>query len=315
MLWLKSVFAASLAFILGLVPALGHELYVRLPALPTIPREAVVLFGGDMMFDRSVRVAMQEHGEDFVFSCLGDTFQKPDLTITNLEGPITAHESLSVGSKVGGLNNTKFTFAPSTAELIKRHGIDAVSIANNHAQDFGFDGVRSTIDYLNSAGIGYFGDPLREHMFTSDVRGVRFAVIGYNEFQTYLGGDVWQGSTTTLQKISDARASGYLPIVFAHWGTEYVGANAMQKKLAHAFIDAGAEMVVGAHPHVVQENEVYSGKQIYYSLGNLFFDQYFSEDVRSGRLLEATFNARGLDSIREIPVYLERDRRTCLITE
>jgi poly-gamma-glutamate synthesis protein (capsule biosynthesis protein) len=99
--------------------------------------------------------------------------------------------------------------------------------------------------------------------------------------------------------------------VYSHWGDEYVTANAMQKSLARRFIDAGAEIVIGAHPHVVQEHELYAGKHIYYSLGNFIFDQYFNEQVRRGLMLELALDASGIADIREIPTYLERDRRTC----
>jgi len=74
--------------------------------------------------------------------------------------------------------------------------------------------------------------------------------------------------------------------VYTHWGVEYSPATDSEKKLAHEFIDAGAEIVIGSHPHVVQEHEVYKGKNIYYSLGNLIFDQYFSDAVDHGLTLQ-----------------------------
>lgn len=264
-----------------------------------------------MMLDRTVRLAMEDNGEDFIFSCLADTLTKPDLAVVNLEGPITNSASLSLGSKVGDPNNTRFTFAPTTGQLLKRQGIDAVSLANNHAQDFGYDGVRSTMDNLSAAGVAYFGDPIAESEYRTRVHGLGISLIGYNDFQLFDGYE-WQSSSTTMQKVRSARAAGYMPIVFAHWGPEYEEATTGMKALAHALIDAGAEMVVGAHPHVVQENEVYKGKHIYYSLGNFIFDQYWMESVRNGLLIEVTLERSGVTAVREIPVRLDRDRRTCL---
>jgi poly-gamma-glutamate capsule biosynthesis protein CapA/YwtB (metallophosphatase superfamily) len=136
--WLIGIVSAVLAFMAGFMPVFGNEVRYRLPTSASIQRPSVtVLFGGDAMLDRSVRIAMEKEGEDFIFSCLGGTLRTPDLTVLNLEGPITENPSKSVGSAVGSVNNTKFTFASGTASLLKRQGVDIVSLANNHAQDFG----------------------------------------------------------------------------------------------------------------------------------------------------------------------------------
>ena len=310
--WLVGAVAAIPGFFAGLLPSFGEEMRYRMPLPSSIVKpEVTVLLGGDVMLDRSVRVAMQEHGEDHVFSCLGDTLKKADLAVVNLEGPITSRASKSVGSKVGDLNNTKFTFASTTGLLLKRQGIDVVSLANNHAQDFGPEGVRETKRFLESAGVEYFGDPAGEREYRVQKGTVALSFIGYNDFQDFVDGE-WQPSSTTMEKVRRARAEGYLPIVFAHWGEEYTSAREGMKDLARALVDAGAEAVIGAHPHVVQEHEVYEGKHIYYSLGNFIFDQYFSEEVRNGLLVELTISGDGVSSAREIPVVLERDRRTCL---
>ena len=294
----------------GFVMVAGNEAtYVR--TFVPEKKEATLVFGGDMMFDRSIREWGVDRGEDYLFSCVRDVLDKADLVVANLEGPITTRKSVSVGSSPGGPNNTRFTFPTTTATLLAQNGIDIVSIANNHAQDFGREGIESTISFLDAAGVAYFGDPLEERVFTTLVNGVPLAFIGYNEFQRLVG-DLWQGSMKTVEHIRAAKADGYLPIVFSHWGSEYVGANAQQKRLARSFVEAGAELVVGAHPHVVQEHEEYLGKHIYYSIGNFVFDQYFSEDVRNGLILRASFTKRGVENLEEIPAYLERDRRVCI---
>ena len=100
-------------------------------------------------------------------------------------------------------------------------------------------------------------------------------------------------------------------VVYTHWGEEYVPATDFEKRLAHNLIDGGAEIVIGSHPHVVQEHEVYNGKHIYYSLGNLIFDQYWEPAVSHGLMLEIVFDPNGVASIKEIPVELQKDRRTC----
>lgn len=266
--------------------------------------QAHVVFVGDMLFDRYIRTTMENRGEDFIFSCLGGLLENADIVVGNLEGPITQFPSVSATSTVGDPYNMTFTFAPQTAKLLKRNGISAVNIGNNHILNFGWAGYESTLQYLNAAGLGYFGDVYgRTYVYAKEIQGVRIDLINYSEF----GGS----SRATIAGITAAREAGQMPIVYAHWGEEYAMATEMQKKLAHEFIDAGAELVVGSHPHVVQEHDVYQGKHIYYSLGNFIFDQYWDKSVRKGLLIDVTFTKNGVESVREIPVELQRDGRTC----
>lgn len=270
------------------------------------PSRIAVLFGGDMMFDRAIRVTSDEKGQDYLLACMRDFLVQKDLVVTNLEGPITRYQSQSVGSKPGSPDNFIFTFPTTTAALLVRHNIRVVSLGNNHIRNFGLDGERETKEHLTSAGVRYFGDTEEDAIAYMHQGNVPLAFIAYNQF----GG---AGSVQTIAHIKKAKADGYVPVIFAHWGDEYVPANDLQKRLAHDFIDAGAEIVIGAHPHVIQEHEIYAGKHIYYSLGNMVFDQYFTEDVRKGLMVRVTFGEHGVEDTEEIPIYLERDRRTCLV--
>ncbi len=266
---------------------------------------ARVIFGGDMMFDRSIRLAAEREGEDFILSCLDPILSGADLVVANLEGPITAEPSVSATSTIDTPENFTFTFPLSTAELLARHGIRMVNIGNNHIENFKIEGVHSTMQALENAGVAHFGDTVEQRVANTEVRGVRLAFINYNQFA--------HSSTEakTIEQIRAARADGRVAIVYAHWGDEYLPANDYQKDLAHAFVDAGAEIVIGSHPHVVQEHEVYARKHIYYSLGNLVFDQYWEESVRNGLMLSVRINKRGVVELQEIPVTLERNRQTC----
>lgn len=267
---------------------------------------ATVTFAGDMLFDRYVRSVMEKRGEDYIFSCLGDSLRSADLVVANLEGPITEHASVSVSTAVGDTDNMTFTFPPQTAALLKRQGIHLVNIGNNHILNFGWQGYDSTRRHLEDAGVAHFGDVYgRTDVHTQDIRDVHLAFINYNEY----GGNAEE----TKKSISSARAAGQIPIVYAHWGEEYEMATELQKKLAHEFVEAGAELVTGSHPHVIQEHEVYEGKHIYYSLGNFIFDQYWEESVRRGLLLDVRFSKRGVEEVREVPIELQRDGHTCPI--
>lgn len=293
--WFSSLFA-------------GAPVVVRNPFLPA-PPEARILFAGDMMFDRSVRLAAEERGDDFLFSCVASTLHDADLVVANLEGPVTSHASVSVGSIVGSGENVTFTFPTSTASLLKRHNISLVNLGNNHIMNFGREGAAQTIEWLDRAGVMYFGDPLADseaaRVKRLEIKDIPFSFVSWSD---WTGGE----KEDVVAQIIAERASGRMVIVYTHWGDEYVSPNARVQSLARAFIDAGAEIVIGSHPHVVLEHELYRGKYIYYSLGNFIFDQYFNEAVRSGLVLNIAFDEDGVESITPIPTYLERDRRTCL---
>ena len=294
---------------------------------PERPAHATILFGGDMMFDRSIRTAIEEHARkqdglpaeasaqagDFIFSCIDSVLQGADLVVANLEGPITEHASVSATSTPGDEFNYTFTFPPATAELLYAHNIRVVNVGNNHILNFGRTGLASTLEFLHNADVAYFGDPVHSGIAIGAIRGIPLEFINYNEFSAG-GGSASGGAaaSTTIAQIQKARAGGYIPIVYTHWGIEYATtSSAYSRELAHSFVDAGAEIVVGSHPHVVEESEAYKGKHIYYSLGNFIFDQYFSEDVQRGLLLQVTFGTGGVQTIKEIPIKLGHDRRTC----
>jgi poly-gamma-glutamate synthesis protein (capsule biosynthesis protein) len=256
---------------------------------------ATIIVGGDMQFDRYIRQVSDTVSPDYPFSCIDSVIRNADLAVANLEGPITDNPSTSMGTVVGTSDNYTFTFPPRTAALLKRHNIGIVNIGNNHILNFGAAGLRSTRSYLDAAGVGWFGDSA---IATTTVQGIPIAFINYNQFSP--------GPMPTFPP-------GYISIVYTHWGEEYQGATENEKALAHRFIDAGADIVIGSHPHVVQEHEVYKGKNIYYSLGNFIFDQYFSSAVTHGLLLKVHVTPTGVTGVEELPIVLTSDGRTCLV--
>jgi len=277
---------------------------------PAPAAQATVLFGGDMMFDRTVRTTIKYKGGDYIFSCIDPLLQAQDAVVANLEGPITPSASLSATSTPGDPFNMIFTFPLSTGDLLYRHHIRIVNLGNNHIENFGTGGVRSTMAVLGGAHVDYFGDPITQHVASTDIKGIPVAFINYNQF----AGNPTRNASTTVSQIRSARAAGYIPVVYTHWGIEYATTSPQYvRDLAHRFIDA--EMVIGSHPHVVEDHEMYQGKYIYYSLGNFIFDQYFSDEVRHGLLLQVTFTPTGVQSIKEIPIVLNRDRTTCVVEQ
>lgn len=133
----------------------------------------VILFGGDMMFDRYLRTLTRKRPADFFFEPLLSTLQSADVVVANLEGPITDNPSISETSIIGTRENYVFTFDPSVAGLLKRAHIDVVNIGNNHILNFKEDGVVQTKKYLTQAGVGFFGSPLSgdERIAVKEIRG------------------------------------------------------------------------------------------------------------------------------------------------
>jgi poly-gamma-glutamate synthesis protein (capsule biosynthesis protein) len=269
--------------------------------------EVSVLFAGDMMFDRTIRTTTEAHGGDYLFQCLDPVFKTEDLVVANLEGPITESTSISQFSEPGDGNNFTFTFPTTTAGLLYAHNVRMVNLGNNHIFNYHLAGVLSTEKFLDEAQVGHFGDPDKTEpnkVARIEINGIPFSFVNWSD---------WTSDNTdiTAAQIKKEHEEGRLVVIFTHWGEEYLPATTREKRLAHDFIDAGADIIIGTHPHIVQEHELYKGKNIYYSLGNLIFDQYFSDQVDHGLMVQARFDKKGIQSITEIPVYLQKNRQTC----
>jgi poly-gamma-glutamate synthesis protein (capsule biosynthesis protein) len=265
-----------------------------------------ILFGGDMMFDRYIRTVMRRHGDGFPLAPLQETLQSADLVVANLEGPITESASVSETSAFGARENYVFTFPSATAGLLKDEHIDIVSLGNNHILNFKESGVESTKRYLAEAGVGQFGSPLAgdDRIAVRDLGGMRIAFVSYNQF-------VFQGKEKALEDIAWARKEADIVILYTHWGKEYEPVLPSVRELAHQFIDAGVDAIIGSHPHVIQEKEAYSGKTIYYSLGNFVFDQYFEEGTMRGLLVRMSIDPKTKAlSFEDIPIALRTNGQT-----
>lgn len=268
-------------------------------------KSIAVVFVGDIILDRYIRQIGEVKGYNALIEGDRQILLDSDVVVANLEGPIMQNVSRSVGSVLGSPENYIFTFDPQSTELLDRSNIHIVHLGNNHMYNFGIEGIQSTQKYLQQAEIQYFGalkNFPEDIVLRRTINGVQIAFISYNQFS----GVPWED---TIQHIEQERQLADFVVVYAHWGTEYTKLSTEeQQEIAHTYIDAGADFIVGSHPHVVQNKETYNGKKIYYSLGNFIFDQYFSEDVQQGLMLRAIFNQGDDDiNIQEIPVYMEVD--------
>ncbi len=236
-----------------------------------------LLFVGDIMFDRGIRYyAQKNNGNDFIFDKISQTLAENDLVVANLEGPITDNKSISADTAPGSTDNYFFTFDPGVAKTLFEKNIRLVNLGNNHILNFGSAGLKSTQKYLDQADVDYFGAPGGLRSIIKNIAGLKIAFVSYNQFNGDRASDV-------VNEIKKVKSEADLAVVFSHWGVEYsLAPTDLMKSLAHQFIDAGADLVIGSHPHVIEPMEIYNGKKIYYSLGNFIFDQYFNEDVRNG---------------------------------
>lgn len=266
--------------------------------------EAKILFVGDMSFDRYIRQAINKRGSDYLFSCIDPLLKDADFVVANLEGPITSYKSTSEGTAMGSPENYRFTFPTTTAQLLFQHNIKVVNIGNNHINDFGSEGISSTQKYLTDAGVSYFGGLVgNTSIYRVSDDGINLSFINYNQF----GGD---SPEKTAELIASEYAAGRRVIVYTHWGEEYTAPTERVRSIAKLFANNGADLIVGSHPHVIQEHEMLGDTPVYYSLGNFIFDQYFDSNVIKGLALLVHISKNKI-TIDEKQVSLNSDGRSC----
>ena len=277
--------------LLALCVVVGVAIYVSSPEQPACPVATAeqcgtgvrVLFVGDLMLDRNVARTIFSEGPGALFADVRVLLADADVRVGNLEGAITNNTSIAQKNN----RILRFTFDPAQAKaVLEPLRFDAFSLANNHALDFGEFGYDETRKNLDAIGVQPFGQPFNDKGRLStklEVRGKTLCLIGYHALFD-------PAIAAVTDEITKLRPDCWRAVVFAHWGEEYQEhSNAAQQAAAHVFIDAGADLVVGAHPHVVQNVEVYKNKAIFYSLGNFMFDQNFSWGTTHGLAVRADF--------------------------
>lgn len=267
------------------------------------PKQIRILAVGDIMLGRFVETLMNRNGENYPFTYMTDFLSNQDVVLGNLEGPILTNHRQTPDF------TTSFSFKPKVAELLKTAGFTHLSIANNHTFDKGESAFAETQKYLNEAGIVQFGHPREAsnlYVKAEKINDIGIVWIGLNEaVSKYFDLEEAVALIIEIQKLY----SDYQIIVNIHWGIEYKNSsNDFQKKIAHDLIDNGADLIIGHHPHTVQEIENYKGKLIIYSLGNFIFDQYFSRDTQEGLAVNLTLNTEGLESAELIGVSIDKSR-------
>jgi poly-gamma-glutamate synthesis protein (capsule biosynthesis protein) len=269
-----------------------------------------ILFVGDMMFDRHIREAVGKYGGgnyNYPLASLKEKLAEYDLVVGNLEGPITDNKSVSAGTKIGEGKNFVFTFDPAVASVLVENNIKIVNLGNNHILNQGAGGVEQTKKRLDAAGVQYFGDTgyLEAKLPLGSLASKSISFVGYN----YSESGSEEGA---VENIKLAKEKSDLVIVCPHWGTEYKTGDPgpAVRNTARKFADAGADAVIGTHPHVVQASEEYNGKKIYFSLGNFVFDQYFQEETMEGLGVEMTIEPDGVLEYSELKFEMTKRGQT-----
>ncbi len=256
--------------------------------LPLSPKEVIydesMLFLGDIMLARNVETLIRANGRYYPLKGIRDLLAEHTVVIGNFEASIPERH----------IHTPSFTFAfsvmPEMATALTDTGITDVTLANNHAYDFGVAAYEHTKKVLTDAGLTVGGNP----------QSVSDTDVIYHTIDEVTVAIIPIHATITTPPLSDIRGvlaraaeKSDVQVASIHWGTEYVHtANDTQRTLAHALIDAGADAIIGHHPHVVQNIEEYRGAPIFYSLGNCIFDQYWSTAVQEGLTVALSFTKK-----------------------
>lgn len=274
--------------------------------------EVSIAFVGDVMLADTPGNLIRA-GRD-PFAPFSGRLSSADIRVANLE---------CVVSGTGKADPSKpwsFRAHPRVLQRMKRH-FDAVALANNHSGDYGPLAFADMLERLERSGIGYFGGgrtlAAAHAPLILERKGLRIALLGYNEFfprwfeaDFDKPGIAWSEDEQVTLDIVQARRIHHADIVIPvmHWGWEHEPlASTRQRQLARLMIDAGADAVVGGHPHVVQDIEIYRGRPVIYSLGNFVFDGFDSPATTTGWLLELKVDRAGASAFRTTVARIDRE--------
>lgn len=273
---------------------------------PPETEQVKIGFVGDIMLDRGVKRSVEENMDgDYsqLFKNMA-SLKDNDIQFANLSGPASDKGE-------DNMNLYSFRMPPETLPILKSSGFDVLSIANNHIGDWGKVAFEDTLIRLRENEIGYTGGGVNsteaEMPFIIEKNGLKVGFLGFSDVGP---NSMKVGTNTSGILLADnprvpeiiRTASGKVDIlaVSFNFGEQYETKHSdRQEYLAHLAIDSGAKIVVGTHPHVIQDSELYHGGFIAYSLGNFIFDQSFSTDTMKGMMLEITAGKNGIESVTQ----------------
>jgi poly-gamma-glutamate capsule biosynthesis protein CapA/YwtB (metallophosphatase superfamily) len=268
-------------------------------------------FVGDVLLGEYVGTLMKRHGYDYPYAHVRSLLQDADVTAANLETSVTGEREKP------GIKQYEFRSPPEALPAFADAGFDLVNLANNHSLDFGEEGLRDTIRYLRDNTIEFVGAGEDAYEAYAPVfvekNGLKIAFLGLSRvipFGEWKAGKNKMGLAETydytrpVEEIKKAKESADLVVVMVHWGEERkLQADPLkQTELGRRFIDAGADLIIGSHPHVLQGIEGYKGKWIVYSLGNFIFTKSKDPLTYESGILYAECGKTGECSIQLVPM-------------
>jgi poly-gamma-glutamate capsule biosynthesis protein CapA/YwtB (metallophosphatase superfamily) len=265
------------------------------------PRSLRLALVGDVMLGRWVGQALCQNGRagcdwPAALATLAPVLSGADLALANLESPLTSAPMTR--------ENYDLRASPKSAQALSSAGLDLISLANNHIMDSGAAGLDETQAALRSwklQAVGPDMDPVWRTFWN-----LRIAFLAFQDVRPRMD------FNAAADVVRQARKGGSLVVVSIHWGSEYqAGQNARQKEIAQALADAGAALVWGHHPHVLQPVVWLQGAGqpfrtlVAYSLGNALFDQKMLPDTRQSAVLLVTLNNNGVQEVQAVPFEID----------
>jgi poly-gamma-glutamate capsule biosynthesis protein CapA/YwtB (metallophosphatase superfamily) len=269
---------------------------------------------GDIMLARRIGERIEEGDDDlYPFSRTQSVLSQADIATGNLECAISDH-----GTAMAKKDYT-FRAAPSVVSRLKQAGFKILNVANNHSMDFGGGALTDTVNLLKKANIQVVGGG-RNRKEASQLKvmtlkdGTKLGFLSYSLVvpENFIAdgdhaGIHWADEKRFRGEIEHGKSLCDLLIVQFHWGEQYKShSNAIQRHFGHEAIDYGADLVIGHHPHWIQEVEFYKGKFIAYSLGNFVFDMNHRPKVEEGLLLKCLFKDKALYQVELHPVAIKK---------
>ncbi|MED2974148.1 CapA family protein [Fictibacillus sp. B-59209] len=267
-------------------------------------------FTGDVLLDKSVGEAIKKYGVDYPFAKVASLYKQADIAAVNLETSVSTR---------GSAANKQFTFRsrPETVKGLSRNGVDVVSLANNHANDYGHVALLDTIGYLDKAGIGHTGAGKDEKSaysaYYNTVKGKRIAILGISrvlpEVSWYAGKNrpgIAQGYTTQpmMSYVKTAVKNSDYTIIMIHWNRERQDyPESYARQMGKMFVDAGVDAVIGSHSHTIMGMELQQKKPILYSLGNHVFTNSSDPRGKESLIVKLTLD-NGKVSTQIIPAKI-----------
>ena len=275
--------------------------------------QAELIFVGDVMLSRYIGEMMaQKKDYNFPYEKIQPFLNEADSVFANLESPI------SDSGKLAG-NLYSFRADPQAVSGLKNAGFKILSVANNHVFDYGQAAFFDTLNNLKTAGLEYTGGGLdfneAHNGAYQEINGTKITYLAYTDLlpkslaaSGTQGGFAYLDLKQMIKDIQAAKDKSDLVIVSFHWGREYeTKHNAHQEEIAKAAIEAGASLIIGHHPHVVQDIAEYKGVTIAYSLGNFIFDQNFSAATKNGLALEVYIKDKKIINIEKQVINFNHD--------